>query len=686
MRVTTKAYTQNYLKSSNTLLSKLLKSEQKILSQRKYNRASEDSASAAKAAHVRKSLDNLDIYDENCKTAKDFFYAAEDALYDISGKTYINVKQKVCSIQDTMDQTQLNIVAQEITKLADHIVTDMNSDFAERQMFGSCSNDKTPFTVHSSVRVFDAEGNEIKLDGGFSFGNEIDTAAYRSNKNPASEDAPAANVMFMKDKEFYNEGGKKRGSVITPDALYGLTFKKSELQDAAILADGMKGTITISDKDGNLYEGELGSGKIKIKLFDSDGVPYPASFELDCTDGGEIFTLGSSVVIKDALGDKVEAIPKDAVMTEMEIDEIHDKWGTAIDLNNAASVLSLGDETIAAGQLPKDAVHNDDGTVTVTFAMYGKDGDKGLPFKETASITYSYDEDSKQYIRGTDYKINMDGEISADGSAIITRSNVKIDDPGFYEKNAYSVKGSYMDRYAGGKKGDGEYTTEFDLKVNGEFDRSGAVMDRVVCYNDIPVSLKGDSLLKAVNGGTIIYYDQSGNVEGSKKIDTGIGLDSLADVNAFPGANPIYVDIGLGINYSKLDSTALNVCLNGAQITGWGTDKEGDSYNLMQLIYDCAKAMRAGDRESVNRFIDKLDAANTKVLQTITDLGIKQNNMDYYVDKNSVYRISLQEKQNELEGCDLEEEITNWKTIDAAYNAALSMGAKILPKSLFDFV
>ncbi len=680
MRVTTKAYTQNFLNSSNTLLSKLLKSEQKILSQRKYSRASEDSSSAAKAAHVRKALANLDIYDSNCKTAKDFFYAAEDALYDIADKTYMNVKQKVCSIQDTMDQTQLNIVAQEISELADHIITDMNSDYAERQMFGSCSNDTTPFTVHSSVRVFDKDGNEILLDGTRPFGNETDTAAVTSDNNPASDAAEPANVMFMKQVEFYNQGGKERGSVITPDVLNGLTFERGDLQKASYKAEGgMKGNVTIYDVNGNSYDGVLDGDKIKISLYDADGVPYPATFEMGCTVSGDTFTLSGGVTIKDALDNEVYAIPKDALMTELEVNAAHDEWGRAINLNDDESVLALGDESYA--KLPEGSMNNEDGTVSVTFKLYNEKGKEDVPFDETVSITYKYDEDTKQYVRTDDYTVNMgeDSKISDDGSAIITRSGVKIDDPAFYEGNAYSVKGNYMEKYGG-------EPMSFDFKVNGEFDRSGAVMDRVVCYNDIPVDLKGDNLLKAVNGGTIVYYDRSGNVEGSKKIDTGIGMDALADVNAFPGAKPIYVDIGLGINYSKLDSTSLNVCLNGAEITGWGTDKDGDSYNLMQLIYDCAEAMRAGDRASVNRYIDKLEAANTKVLQKITDLGIKQNDMDYYTDKNEVYRLSLLEKQNELEGCDLEEEITNWKTVDAAYNAALSMGANILPKSLFDFI
>lgn len=378
MRVTTNAYTNNFLKNNNSLLNNMLDVQNRILTKRKYNRASEDSVSAAKAAHVRKSLANLDIYDENCRTAKDLFAAAESVLYNIANETFLDLNAKVVSIQDTKNQTEFNIIAQEIEEYAKHMVQNMNTDFAGRQMFGSTSNDKTPFTTFGSVKVFDADGNEI---------------------------------------------------------------------------------------------GEF---------------------------GGE--------------------------------------------------------------------------------------------------------------------------------------------------------------------------------------DRT------VVCYNDVPVNMQGEDLLKAVNGGKFEYYDAEGNLVETKTISYPVDPANTGDHDAFPGSHPIYVDIGLGINYAKLDATALDMSLNGAEITGCGIDKDGDSLNLIQLVFDTATALRAGDTATVNKFIDKLDAANTKVLNAITDLGIKQNNMSFYMSKNEVNKINLLEKQNDLEGCDIEEEITNMKTVEAAYNASLSMGSSILPKSLFDFI
>lgn len=456
MRVTNNAFSGAFLNSYNSLLSSYLKSQTKILTQRKYNRASEDSASAAKAAHVRKSLENLDIYDENLKTAKDFFYAAEDALYDIADKTYLNVKTKIVSVQDTMSQTEFNTIALELEQQAEHMIQDMNTDFATRQMFGSASNDKTPFTVYSRVEVMLPGSTEPII-----FGNEYDTAE-----------------------------------------LGGETLKPA--------SDG-----SYTDGAGNTYTFD--------KYYDSDG------------------------------------------------NEI-------IDLN--------------------------------TF--------------EGSTYYSSPDKDAAGTVKFT---------------------------------------------------------------VNGSPDFSGAPTERIVCFNDIPVSLMGDDLKNAVNGGTIRYYDKEGKLAETKTINC---PSDSGGADGFPGTNPIYVDIGLGVKYDENGvinpATALDMGLNGAEITGCGTDKDNDSLNLMQLVFDAADALRKGDLESVNRYIDKLDEANSKVLDAITTLGVKQNNMQMYIDRNDVYRINLSEKQNTIEGVDIEEEITNMKSIEAAYNASLSLGSGIIPKSIFDFV
>ncbi|MGN1304355.1 MAG: hypothetical protein ACI4YB_04885 [Oscillospiraceae bacterium] len=177
------------------------------------------------------------------------------------------------------------------------------------------------------------------------------------------------------------------------------------------------------------------------------------------------------------------------------------------------------------------------------------------------------------------------------------------------------------------------------------------------------------------------------------------------------GCKPIYVDIGLGIKYNAEGEvqvgTAVDVSMNGAKITGTGFttinsavnsnyNKDDPfskasydmqfSNNFVQLIYDAADALRAGDVSRANATIDLLDNSNTGILTEITTLGAKYKSTEFYLEKDEEYKMSLQERQNDVEGCDMTQEITNMNATQAAYNAMLQLSANVLPKSIFDFI
>ncbi len=187
---------------------------------------------------------------------------------------------------------------------------------------------------------------------------------------------------------------------------------------------------------------------------------------------------------------------------------------------------------------------------------------------------------------------------------------------------------------------------------------------------------------EVVNGKNVVKYN-------------GVSVDDAADITDFPGGDPIYVDIGIGIKYNaqyEVDpQTAMDVSLNGAEITGFGCEKDADgnktfSNNFVQMMFDAAAALKDGDVASANATLDRLNKANTKILTEITTLGTKQNSIDFYVTKNEDYRTSLKERQNDVEGCDMNKEITDYDATNAAYQAILQMSANILPKSIFDFI
>lgn len=191
------------------------------------------------------------------------------------------------------------------------------------------------------------------------------------------------------------------------------------------------------------------------------------------------------------------------------------------------------------------------------------------------------------------------------------------------------------------------------------------------------------------NGDPVL--DDEGNAVMKKFVTyNGVKLNDSADPSTYPGANPIYVDIGLGIkyneNYEVDPQTALDISLNGAEITGCGVADDGYSMNLIQLTLDAAEAMRNNDRSTVNAIIDRANEANNHILTQIAKLGTKQNSIDFQLSKTEDYRFNLQERQNLVEGTNMEEEIINYEAVMAAYDASLSIGAQLLPKSIFDFI
>ena len=86
---------------------------------------------------------------------------------------------------------------------------------------------------------------------------------------------------------------------------------------------------------------------------------------------------------------------------------------------------------------------------------------------------------------------------------------------------------------------------------------------------------------------------------------------------------------------------------------------------------------------------DAFGAAQSTILTGITGLGVKQETVDYNITRFEEYNYNLSEAQLNLEGMseeDLAKAITEWNSLDASYNAVLSMSSKVIPNSIWDFM
>lgn len=244
---------------------------------------------------------------------------------------------------------------------------------------------------------------------------------------------------------------------------------------------------------------------------------------------------------------------------------------------------------------------------------------------------------------------------------------------------------------------------------------------RQVSYNGVPVSAEiiekddgsgGKTYSFGFKDGVVspITYDDDENaVTPTPKLPADVSATLTAEqitdyeegrlksYDLYPGSQPIYVDVGIGIKYDFDDpndlttakvnpDTAMNITLNGVDMTGCGTDQDGDSLNVIQLAYDAAEAMRNGDVKTCNRLIDKLHSAEEQVLISITEFGAKSESINFHLTKIDNDRYNLQVQQKDIEAADLTKEITDFKSAQAAYNATLQMGSSVIPNSIFDFI
>lgn len=217
---------------------------------------------------------------------------------------------------------------------------------------------------------------------------------------------------------------------------------------------------------------------------------------------------------------------------------------------------------------------------------------------------------------------------------------------------------------------------------------------RQVSYNGVPVNTEIKTNTDAT--GKVTYSFNSETLSAEEYTE-----GSKRPYNLFPSSQPIYVDVGIGIKYTydydadgepipdtaKVDpNTAMNITLNGVEMTGCGVDEDGDSLNIIQLTYDAADALRKGDKQTCFRLLDKIHAAKETVLIGVTNFGAKSEAIDFHLTKIENDRYNLQVQQKDIEAADLTQEITDLKSAEAAYNATLQMGSQVIPQSIFDFI
>ncbi|MGB4439922.1 MAG: flagellar hook-associated protein FlgL [Sedimentibacter sp.] len=179
-------------------------------------------------------------------------------------------------------------------------------------------------------------------------------------------------------------------------------------------------------------------------------------------------------------------------------------------------------------------------------------------------------------------------------------------------------------------------------------------------------------------------------------VNTGLDKDGNAVDLESLSKEIINIDLGLGMTFDddgKLNQdTVFNMSMSGINFMGYGfsIDENGNDVpnNLYTLVGKIKDELSSSDfsMDNISPYIEEYEEQKKQVLVGITDIGAKTNYLDFLKVRNEDNQYNLNEKLVEVEKVDPAEAIVDFTMQEYSYNAALSMGNKILQNSFIDFM
>lgn len=154
MRITNNMLTRSYLRNMNNNMSNLAKSNQKMASQRKFSKTSEDVTGASRALLVREKLSTNDRNLDTINEAKGRIAAIEDNMRDINGLLQTVNERTIQGMNGTMAQEEKNKIANEIKNIQNQIFQLSNAEYSGQYLFGAAGGPvagAAPFTLVNGV-------------------------------------------------------------------------------------------------------------------------------------------------------------------------------------------------------------------------------------------------------------------------------------------------------------------------------------------------------------------------------------------------------------------------------------------------------------------------------------------------------------------------------------------------------
>ncbi len=236
MRVTQNSMVRNYLRTMNRNLSRLSKSEQRMLGQ-KYSKASESISDTSRALRVRQELFQNDLYSTNVRDVQGRLSSAESNLSSINEILQSAREQLIGKGMNDPNATARDTIATELENLRDEILQFANAQFSGSYLFGGTENGEGPFDVNADGRMtyHGYAVDDIRYD-------ETDGKYYYND--PADPASPS--IAIPQNGDQYIDVGlglTMSGDSVDGKSAFKITFSGLEVLGFGKSADGVSNNV-----------------------------------------------------------------------------------------------------------------------------------------------------------------------------------------------------------------------------------------------------------------------------------------------------------------------------------------------------------------------------------------------------------------------------------------------------------
>ncbi|MUT65018.1 flagellar hook-associated protein FlgL [Paenibacillus sp. NEAU-GSW1] len=172
-----------------------------------------------------------------------------------------------------------------------------------------------------------------------------------------------------------------------------------------------------------------------------------------------------------------------------------------------------------------------------------------------------------------------------------------------------------------------------------------------------------------------------------KYIFAGEAFDTIPYDTTLPGfdAKAVITDTGT-VSYAVGANVTIGISLTGNEVFG-ATDAAGTTDNVFSVFDRISAALTApGNYTALSNEIPFIEDSYDRMLNARAQIGAKVNRVELMQSRLADFELSLTDMQSKVEDADLEKVLIDSTTAQNIYEASLSVGAKVISRSLVDFL